>query len=137
MKSRIASIRALQELRCLVESRMSAKFDPLLRNASSKCNEEKKKISSSIEKEIEQYAVEKYKEFGMVVVPVCQRSTSYKDENLVRCELRIKNYDKSSELAVEMIEEERKKAKDKLDEWYFLALQAVASQVDLPPTPEF
>jgi len=136
-KSKVASIRALQELKGIVEERRSHKFSPAVGSAEKACSKIKSDLSHYIEKEIEDYAVEKYKQFGIEVVPVCRRSTSYKDSDIVRPELRLRIFDQSAEVAYKKVLDENIAASKVIDDWYFKAVQAVASQIDLPPTPEF
>jgi hypothetical protein len=136
-KSKVASIRALQELKGIVEERRSHKFSPAVGLAEKACSKIKSDLSLQIEKEIEEYAVEKYKQYGIEVVPVCRRSSNYKDSDIVRPELRLRIFDQSAEVAYRKVIEDNANASKVIDDWYFQAVQAVASQVDLPPTPEF
>ena len=137
VKSKVASIRALQELKEIVQGRYSAKYTPLCRTAENKCTKAKEEVSKKIEKEIEAFAVEKYKEYGLEVVPVCRRSSSYKDSDIVRPELRIRAFDRTAENEYQKVKDEMAAAQQKIEDWYFQSVQAVASQVDLPATPEF
>ena len=136
-KSKVASIRALQELKGIVQERMSSKFSPMLTKADNDRTKFRAAISDRIQKEIEEYAVEKYKQYGLVIVPICHRSNSYRDSDIVRPELRVKNISDEAEKAYESVNDQYKEAQHKIDDWYFQAVQAVAAQVDLPATPEF
>lgn len=137
VKSKVASIRALQELEGIVKERCSAKYSPLLKKAENDCTKLKTEISKQIEKEIEEYAVAKYAQYGLAIIPLCHRSSNYKDSDVVRPELRVKVFDQSAEVDYQKLKEEHRAALKKIDDWYFSAVQAVAAQVDLPPTPEF
>lgn len=136
-KSKVASIRALQELEGIVSERKSTKFSPLVSQAEKNCSTAKSDVSKRIQDELEEYAVEKYKEYGLVVIPICHRSTSYKESDVVRPELRVKVFDKTAEREYQKLIEESRVAQVKIEDWYFKAVQAVVEQIDLPPTPEF
>jgi hypothetical protein len=135
--SKVASIRALQELQGIVVARKNNKYTPLIHEAENRVNDAKKAISLRIEKEIEEHAVEKYAGYGLKVIPVCHRSNSYHKDDVVRPELRITLFDGIPSVDVEKLKEQEKEACKNIDDWYFQAVQAVASQVDLPATPEF
>jgi hypothetical protein len=136
-KSKVASIRALQELQEIVVARKNNKYSPLLSAAEKAVKTSMSAISSRIEKEIEDYAVEKYAGYGLKVIPICHRSNSYHGEDVVRTELRITLFDGVPNVNVEKLKEQEKEACKQIEDWYFQAVQAVASQVDLPATPEF
>jgi len=136
--SKVASIRALQELQGIVISRKNSKYTPLLQEAEKKCRNKKTELCSQIERQIEEYAVAKFAQYGVSVVPICHRNTSYKNDDLVRPELRVKNFmDDSAEREYRALKEEEIAANKMIDDWYFQAVQSVAAQADLPITPEF
>ena len=137
-KSKVASIRALQELLEIVQKRKNDKFSPILSDAEKRCRNAKSEICLKIEKEIEEYAIKQYSSYNVAVVPVCHRSSSYKNDDIIRPELRVKNFlDTSSDETYKKLQEEADAASKLIDDWYFQAVQAVASQIDLPATPEF
>jgi hypothetical protein len=139
MKSKVASIRALQELKEIVESRKRAKFNVLLIEEENRRTEIHNGLSSKIQKEIEEYAVEKYKDVGLAVIPLCHRSSSFRDSDVVRPELRIKTFSQgiAADKEIAKLKEQSEEASVQIDDWYFRAVQAVAEQANLPPTPEF
>jgi len=136
-KSKVASIRALQELQEIVVTRKNNKYSPLLDAAEKAMKKAKSDVSLRIEKEIEEYAIEKYAGYGLKVIPVCHRSNSYHNDDVVRPELRVTLFDGVPNIDIEGIKKQESEAKKLIDDWYFQAVQAVASQVDLPATPEF
>lgn len=138
-KSKVASIRALQELKGIVEDRLRVAYSEKLADASRKTKTHKEAVCCAIRDEIEAYAVERYAKYGLKVVAVCHRTSSYRDEDIVRAELKIKVYPGIEEVEKEYDEVLKKEeaGKKKIEDWYFKAVQAVASQVDLPETPDF
>jgi len=137
MKSKVASIRALQELQDIVIARKNNKFSPLIDEAEKSVKKSKSDISLRIEKEIEEYAIERYKGYGLKVIPICHRSSSYHNDDVVRPELRVTLFDGVPSIDIEKIKKQESDANKLIEDWYFQAVQAVASQVDLPATPEF
>jgi len=135
-KSKVASIRALQELRGIVLSRLEQTFSKKLHEAEKNLGDKRRALSKRIQDEIEAYAVEKYAEYGLKIVPVCHRSGSYQDSECVRCELKVKQFPFTEE-EYEALKKKKEAAHEQVEDWYFKAVQAVASQVDLPATPEF
>lgn len=135
-KSKVASIRALQELRGIVISRLEQTFSKKLHEEEKLLGDKRKELSKRIQEEIEAYAVEKYAQFGIKIIPICHRSGSYQDSDVVRAELKIKTFPFTDE-AYELLKKKKEAAYEQVEDWYFKAVQAVASQVDLPPTPEF
>lgn len=136
-KSKVASIRALQELKGIVQERKAAKFNPLWRTSEEECTRVKKMLSEHIEKQLEEYAVKQFAQYGVKIVPICHRSSSYKNSDIVRPELKVTIFDETAEKAFEQLKLEDALAHKKIEDWYFKAVQAVAEQCDIPPTPEF
>lgn len=135
--SKVASIRALQELKGIVCERKKAKHQPLLSQAEIDMNEMKKNISRQIQKEIEELAVKTYEKYGLKVIPLCHRSNSYQDNDVVRAELRVTLFDETLQNRLAYLRNQEAIANQKIEDWYFKAVQAVAEQNDLPATPEF
>lgn len=135
--SKVASIRALQELKGIVVERKCAKFRPLIKKTEKEISEMTKELARRIEKEIEENAVKVYAQYGLKVIPLCHRSNSYQGDDVVRTELRVTIFDRRLFKLLDIQQDEEIIANQKIEDWYFKAVQAVAEQNDLPATPEF
>ena len=136
MKSKVASIRALQELRGIVISRLEQTFSKKLSQADKDLNDKRTELTRKIQGEIEAFAVERYSGYGLKVVPICHRGGSYQNSDIVRPELKVTQFPFTEE-EYETLKKKKELAQEQVEDWYFKAVQAVASQVDLPATPEF
>jgi hypothetical protein len=98
----------------------------------------KEKIIKKISKEIEEYAIKKYTDYGLIIVPVCHRRSSDGEDRL-EIDLKVKTF-----IGVEKEIEAKAKAdaayaRDmvKVETWFFDALKSVALKEELPEMPEF
>lgn len=147
-KRKSASIRALEEMHelarvnCMkVHKRINkwGSVDPKVDRTEEMCAlyRAKRDVIKKISTEVEQYVVEKYKKHGIIVVPLCHRSSSNGDDRL-EIDLKVKEFPECKKeieahrKSVEAYEADMKK----IDDWHFQALQAVARKEDLPEIPQ-
>jgi hypothetical protein len=149
VKRKSPSIRALEELhdiikeKCLrVHGRVTSygSIDRSCNTSSERTQFEsaKQKIIKKISKELEEYAIKKYSQYGLISVPVCHRSSSSGDDRL-EIDLKMKQFPEAQaeSEAFENAEKLYQADLKAVDEWYFQALQSVALKEDLPEVPVF
>jgi hypothetical protein len=98
----------------------------------------KEDLITKISKEVEEYAIKKYEKYGLISVPICRRKSSDGADRL-NIALKIRTF-----IGLEK-EIEAKRVADaafrvdlqKIDQWHFDALSAIASRESLPKPPEF
>ena len=139
MKSKVASIRALQELKGIVEGRLASAYEQRIRTARNKVDDKKTEISKVIQKEIELMACEKFKQYGLKPVLVCSRRNTT-SEDRIYCELKLEDFGSTiseAQLEYDTLRKKEQEGRQAIEDWYFNAVQAVAAQVELPETPDF
>jgi hypothetical protein len=149
-KRKSPSIRALEELHnilktecCKVHGRMSrygsVDIDCDFTDENKALIIKKSEIIKTISKEIEEYAIKKYTKYGLIVVPLCHRSSKEDGEDRLEIDLKVKTF---PEAITEIEAKQKSDAACKrdmkaVDDWYFKALQAVALKEELPEVPQF
>ena len=146
-KTRTPSFRALEELKAIATSLCKKAFHdssysdsvgtPWTKEIHAEFDA-KRAVVDRISKEIENYAVAKYKEYGVTVVPVCKRSSSDGDDRL-NVQLKVHAYpDCKKQIAdAELVRTEYADSLKSISVWYFRALKAVAEREALPEIPQF
>jgi hypothetical protein len=101
-------------------------------------NKGKEEIIAKISKEIEEYAVRTYKKYGVMVVPFCHRKTDDGPDRL-EIDLKVKVFPELKDRieAVRKCESKYQTDLQRIDNWYYAALQAVTKREELPDVPEF
>ena len=138
--SKCPSIRALQELKEIVEQRCSAANYDSLTKTQNELSTKKEAIKKAVCEQIETYAIDHFKDFGLKKVPVCKRPGRYSsDRSLVSPDIEITKFPGTDALekAYQKAKDKEHADKKKIDDWYFAALQSVAAHCELPSTPEF
>lgn len=101
-------------------------------------NAKKSEVLERISKEIEEYAIQKYKKYNLIIVPVCHRNGSTNGDRL-NIELKVKEFPeaKAEIEALRIADENFKRDLEAVDAWHFEALKAVALKEELPTVPTF
>jgi hypothetical protein len=144
-KPKSPSIRALQELKEAMENRCAEKHGHKLQYSSdydnSKAKEAidkfKEEILSRVSKEAEKLIVEKYKEYGVAIVPVCHRDSTKEDRLNVQLKVTVFPGIKTLEAAKKKADEAYAEDRKKISTWYYDSLRAIASREKLPDMPDF
>ena len=96
-------------------------------------------VIDTLSKIIESEAVKKFgKEYGLIVVPLCHRSTTSSGEDRLHIDLKVKRFP-GCEKEIKAAEEETRRFKDdlaKIEQWHMDALQAIAKKEELPALPD-
>lgn len=149
-KRRSVSMRALDEIRDTLMLRVKSayhggsiwdsdkqeyRYYPIT-EAHEKLKSSKDAIIKKISKEVEDYCVKKYAEYGVIIVPVCHRSSSNGEDRL-EIDLKVKKFvGTEKELAAVLaVEKEFYEHMKSIDDWYYGALKAIAAREDLPEPP--
>jgi hypothetical protein len=108
-------------------------------NATTAYEKSKSNLISQISKEIEKYAVNTYKKYGIVVVPVCHRRSRDDQNDRLDIDLKMTMFPETEEIYKKKLAADKAYDNDrkKVEDWYQLALQAALKRDDLPPAPEF
>lgn len=149
-KRKTPSIRALEELHSLITTNCLKTHFKVSEHGSigacydtspekQKLDSKKSEIIKKISKEIEEYVIKKYQEYGIISVPVCRRSSSDGEDRL-EIDLKVKKFPGAEKeiAAKEKAEAAYQKDLKAIDDWHFKALQSIAlKQENLPEIPEF
>ena len=146
-RAKIPSFRALNELKTIAiewckkayhDHSYGDSFDTPRTEEVCGLDTAKKLILKRISREIEEYAVRQYKNYGIKIVLVCNRS-NISGDNRLNVQLEVQQYPeliKQQELVDKVITEYRA-ARESVDTWYYDALKAIAQREALPEIPEF
>ncbi len=148
-KRKSPSIRALEELYEIIKKKCATVHGRLTSYGSVDFSEDqteekkaldakKEEIIKKISKEIEEYVIKKYSQYGIISVPLCHRRSSDGEDRL-EIDLKVKEFPEAKKEieAKKKSDEACKRDMKAVENWYFEALKAVALKEELPAVPEF
>lgn len=147
-KRKSTSIRALEEIHGILKEKCCKTHGRVTKwgNPDQTCDQTDQRIAldmkkseaiKKVSKEIEDYAVKKYPQHGIMIVPLCHRSE--KGDDRLEIDLKMKEFPDAKQEIIAKAESDAAYTRDMkaIDDWYFKALQSVALKEELPEVPEF